>query len=84
MSQSETIREILWGFVHDPPDTDYQRGFLAAALTIANEVMGISVNDEIWKRANRILCPEPMVEEAERMLARKKRAKLTVIDGDKP
>ena len=36
----EYVRSTVQGFVGDPPDSDYQSGFLAALLVIAQEALG--------------------------------------------
>jgi hypothetical protein len=37
---------------NDPPDDEYQEGFLGAVLTIGNEVLGIPSNNPIWEYAS--------------------------------
>jgi len=41
MTQEHIVRRMIEGFLSDPPDTDYQWGFLAATIVIAHEIMGI-------------------------------------------
>lgn len=37
---SRYVSQALWGFMNDPPDSDYQRGFLAALLVVYREGLG--------------------------------------------
>lgn len=46
----------LIGFLGDPPDSDYQRGFLGALLIIYKEGLGKGVGDD------RLALPERMCE----------------------
>jgi hypothetical protein len=81
---TETVRRILAGFVSDPPDSDFQQGYLAAVLTIANEVLGIHATDPLWAQADALLGgANPAYVAAIREQAEKKRAPFTVIDGGK-
>jgi len=73
--------KILRGFVDDPPDTEFQEGFLAGMLVFANEVLGIRFDDPLWQEADAILkkgAGEHSVAEAVEAVR-----KFTVIDGDK-
>jgi hypothetical protein len=36
----EYVRSAVHGFVGDPPDSNYQSGYLAALLVIAQEALG--------------------------------------------
>ncbi|MCC3607430.1 MAG: hypothetical protein JGK24_30440 [Microcoleus sp. PH2017_29_MFU_D_A] len=40
------ISEALIGFLNDPPDSDYQRGYLGALLTIYEEGLGKGAGDD--------------------------------------
>ena len=37
---SRYVDQALWGFMNDPPSSDYQRGFLAALLVVYREGCG--------------------------------------------
>ncbi len=43
---SRYIEQGLAGFLGDPPDSDYQRGYLAALLTIYGEGLGKGDGDD--------------------------------------
>lgn len=78
MTQEQRMRRMLQGFVDDPPDSEYQHGFLAALLMFGNEVMGIEWNDPLLLQANTILDGETPAAQA---AIAKARPTLTVIDG---
>jgi hypothetical protein len=40
------MEDVFAGFLKDPADSDYQRGFLAAALAIYRDALGRGVNDD--------------------------------------
>jgi hypothetical protein len=52
---SDQIRTILQSFIGDPPDNDFQCGYLSAVLVIATEVIGIGVSDPVWIKASSLL-----------------------------
>ncbi len=83
----EVVLGMLAGFVCDPPDSDFQKGYLAAALTIANEVLGIPATDPLWAEADALLGgadgADAAYVAAVKEQAEKKRAPFTVIDGGK-
>lgn len=54
-TEQSTIRGILAGFISDPPDTEYQRGYLAAVLSLGKDVLSISSSDPVWDEANQLL-----------------------------
>ena len=76
MTQEQTMRRMLQGFVDDPPDSEYQHGFLAALLMFGNEVMGIEWNDPLLLKANETPAAQAAIAKA--------RPALTIIDGGKP
>jgi len=81
MTQEQLMRKMLESFVSDPPDSDYQKGFLAAGLVIANEIMGFEWNDPLLLKCNDLGNPDsPDMKET----ITKARAALTIIDGGKP
>jgi hypothetical protein len=43
---SRYLNGVFAGYLNDPADSDYQRGFLAAALTIYREGLGKGVGDD--------------------------------------
>ena len=48
-------------FLVDPPDTDYQCGFLAALVLLAKEILGLSMTDPPFAAAEALLRSyEPM------------------------
>lgn len=51
----DQIKVILQSFVGDPPDNDFQAGYLSAVLVIANEVAGIPRTDPLWRQADDLL-----------------------------
>lgn len=42
---SRYLEQAMWGFLGDPADSDYQRGFLAALLTVYREGLGKGATD---------------------------------------
>ena len=40
------IEQALAGFINDPADSDYQRGYLAALLTVYEEGLGEGAGDD--------------------------------------
>lgn len=46
---SRYLDELFAGYLNDPADSDYQRGFLAAALTIYREALGRGFTDDRLK-----------------------------------
>jgi hypothetical protein len=42
---SQYLESLFAGYLNDPADSDYQRGFLAAALVIYREALGRGVDD---------------------------------------
>lgn len=51
----EVAIKILNSFIGDPPDTDFQRGYLSAILVFANEVLGVPYNDPTWVAADALV-----------------------------
>lgn len=51
----EVAMKILDSFIGDPPDTDFQRGYLSAILVFANEVLCVPNDDPTWKAADGLL-----------------------------
>ena len=43
---SRYLERAMWGFLGDPPDSDYQRGFLAALLVVYREGVGKGAGDD--------------------------------------
>jgi hypothetical protein len=46
---SKYLESIFAGYLNDPADSDYQRGFLAAALVIYREGVGKGTSDDRLK-----------------------------------
>ncbi len=79
MANEAPIRTLLRGFIDDPPDSDYQSGFLGAVIIIANEIMGIDVNDPLLVEANSILSANEQVQNE----GASRRLKFVLLDGGK-
>ncbi len=79
MFDEQTARTMLTSFVNDPPDSDYQRGFLAAVLVITNEHMDVRYNDPLWQKADALLNGD--VSEAIQTAVAKKTTTLSIIKG---
>lgn len=47
------LRDALAGFVGDPPDTEFQRGYLAAMLDVYKEAIGR--DDDVYRAAEHVL-----------------------------
>lgn len=43
------LEDLFAGYMNDPADTEYQRGFLAAALVIYREALGKGADDDRLK-----------------------------------
>lgn len=43
---SKYIQQALAGFINDPADSDFQRGYLAALLTVYQEGLGKGLGDD--------------------------------------
>jgi len=72
MTPKEHMRAALASFADDPPDDDYQRGYLEGLKVFANEAMGFKWDDPlVWGET-------PPVEEA-----KLRRPKFSVIEGGK-
>ncbi len=54
MTQEQIIRQMLDGFASDPPDSEYQQGFMAAIAVIAVDVMGFEWNDPSVLNAEKV------------------------------
>lgn len=81
--EEEVMRAILAGFVNDPPDTEFQEGYLSAMLTFANEVMGIPNTDPLWAQADFLLDGDDPSYVSAAQEAKAKRQPFGVIDGGK-
>lgn len=58
MSVEKYVERCVQGMVSDPPDTDYQLGFLGAMLVLAEEALGLSLElppfveaHDLWKNS---------------------------------
>jgi hypothetical protein len=73
--QEQYMREALQLFILDPPDSDFQRGFLEGLKVFANEAMDFRWDDPLlWGEGG-----QPLETKAI-----KNRPNLNVIDGGKP
>lgn len=80
MTQEQRIRRMLEGFVNDPPDTDYQQGFLAAVIVIGHEIMGIGFDEPVMADANALVAGSaPNIRE----VCEETKRTFSVIDGGK-
>lgn len=43
---SKYVKQALEGYLNDPADSDYQKGFLAALLVVYREGLGKGVGDD--------------------------------------
>ena len=50
------VATALHGFVKDPPDSDFQSGYLAALKAVATEAMGVTLSAEV-ERTDKIHVP---------------------------
>lgn len=50
MTPEQYLTETLAGFRHDPPDNDFQEGYLSALATMASELYGIDADDILVKK----------------------------------
>lgn len=73
----QAMRVMLDLFAKDPPDSEYQEGFLAALVMVAVEVLGFKWNDPSVLAAER----SPHMAQHEATTMAKVRPKLTVIHG---
>jgi hypothetical protein len=46
---SRYLNDVFAGYLGDPADSDYQRGFLAACLTVYREGLGKGAEDDRLK-----------------------------------
>jgi hypothetical protein len=73
INPEDYMRNALDSFAKDPPDTDFQEGYLAALMVFANEAMGFAWNDPALAKC------ENLSTKAAVAIERKKR--FDVIDG---
>ena len=50
---SRYLEGVFAGFINDPADTDFQKGFLSMALTLYREGLGKGVGDDRLKLLDR-------------------------------
>lgn len=51
----DVAMKILDSFINDPPDTEFQRGYLSGILVFANEVLCVPNDDATWIAADALL-----------------------------
>jgi len=51
----EYVTSSVQTFLGDPPDSDYQRGFLGAMLIVAKEPLGLQMDKPPFKKAEKLL-----------------------------
>ncbi|AOG03091.1 hypothetical protein [Bosea sp. RAC05] len=49
------VMKAIEGFLNDPPDSDYQRGYLAGLVNVYREGLGRGVSDARLEAADRLL-----------------------------
>ncbi len=49
------VKKAIEGFINDPPDSEYQRGFLASLLCLYREALEMPLNDKILIAGENIL-----------------------------
>lgn len=54
---SRYLKDAMMGFLNDPPDSDYQRGFLGALLVVYQEGLGKGEGDDRLKLLDAMLRP---------------------------
>lgn len=52
---SEYVMLGIAGFIKDPPDSDHQRGYLAALIVVATEGLGVSRQRSEIRQAESLL-----------------------------
>ena len=72
----EVMKSMLSGFVRDPADNEFQRGFLEGLVVFAHEGLGMRMDDDVVRQASdmayaEIVAPQP------------KRRAFQIIDGGK-
>lgn len=75
------IRELLQGFVNDPPDSPFQDGYLACAIVVATDIFGIPKTDPLVLAAEQAMTEKGAQEQID--AAKLKRADFKVIPGGK-
>lgn len=71
MTPKDYMRQALELFILDPPDTDFQRGYLEGMKVFANEAMGFKWDDPLlWGEGGQPIETKSMP-----------RPQLTVIEG---
>ena len=58
----EYVLSSVETFLNDPPDTDYQRGFLAAMLVLAEEALGLRTDLHPFEKAKELVSKEDVVD----------------------
>jgi hypothetical protein len=51
----EYVRSSVASFLSDPPDSEYQRGFLGAMLIVAKEALDLSPDIQPFAEAQKLL-----------------------------
>jgi hypothetical protein len=50
----EYVRSAVQGFLGDPPDTEFQRGYLASLLVLAEEALGLRMDLPPFAEAHKL------------------------------
>jgi hypothetical protein len=68
----------------NPPDTDFQRGYLAALLVLAEEALGLRMDMHPFREAHNLcFTPKYMIARAKRDLTRCSRQMENLIDRER-
>jgi hypothetical protein len=59
---SRYLEGVFAGFLADPADTDYQKGFLSMALTLYREGLGKGIGDDRLTLLDRQIGPPTLTE----------------------
>ena len=54
MTTEEYVTNSVQTFLGDPPDNEYQRGFLGALLIVAEEALGLQMNIPPFAEAQKL------------------------------
>ena len=70
---SETIYTYIKSRVDDPPDTDFQRGYLAALLGVAESALGLHLGKPPFLEAQKLFSPAATMNWLQREIRDRKR-----------
>ena len=67
------IKSGVDGFLTDPPDTDFQRGYLAALLGVAEEALGLHLGKSPFMEAQKLCSTPGTINWLQREISHRKR-----------